>query len=256
MSIPSIRSSVSEVEWQQRVQLAACYRLVALFGWDDLIFTHISAKVPGPGSDAKEHFLINPFGMTFDEITASSLVKIDLDGHKVSDSPYNINPAGFTIHSAVHAARHDAACVLHTHSLNGVAVSAQVGGVLPISQQSIFVLSSLAYHGYEGVALSADEKPRLVADLGDKSFFMLRNHGLLTVGDTIPDAFLMMYMFEAACTIQVRAQAGGSELTAIDGKILAGAQMMAKQVLKMAGAGLAWPALLRKLDRQNPGYEQ
>ena len=256
MSTPSIRSSVSEVEWQQRVQLAACYRLVALFGWDDLIFTHISAKVPGPDGAAKEHFLINPFGMTFDEITASSLVKIDLDGTKVSDSPYNINPAGFTIHSAVHAARHDAACVLHTHSLNGVAVSAQVGGVLPISQQSIFVLSSLAYHGYEGVALSADEKPRLVADLGDKSFFMLRNHGLLTVGDTIPDAFLMMYMFEAACTIQVRAQAGGSELTVIDGKILAGAQMMAKQVLKMAGAGLAWPALLRKLDRQNPGYEQ
>lgn len=254
MSTSSVRSSVSDVEWQLRVQLAACYRLVALFGWDDLIFTHISAKLPAAGQG--EHFLINPFGMTFAEITASSLVKIDLDGNKVSESPYNINPAGFTIHSAVHAARSDAACVLHTHSLNGVAVSAQAGGVLPISQQSIFVLSSLAYHGYEGVALSADEKPRLVADLGDKSFFMLRNHGLLTVGESIPDAFLMMYMFDAACTIQIRAQAGGTALTTIDGKILAGAQSMAKQVLKMAGASLAWPGLLRKLDRENPGYEQ
>jgi ribulose-5-phosphate 4-epimerase/fuculose-1-phosphate aldolase len=252
MSNTSIRASVTDAEWQQRVHLAACYRLVALFGWDDLIFTHISAKVPGP----ENHFLINPFGMTFDEITASSLVKIDLDGNKVSESPYNINPAGFTIHSAVHAARHDAACVLHTHSLNGVAVSAQVGGVLPISQQSIFVLSSLGYHAYEGVALTTDEKPRLVADLGDKTFFMLKNHGLLTVGESIADAFLAMYMFEAACTIQVRAQAGGGELIPIDNKIIAGAQMMAKQVLKMSGAGLAWPSLLRKLDRRNPGYDQ
>ncbi len=252
MSNTSIRDSVTDAEWQQRVNLAACYRLVALFGWDDLIFTHISAKVPGP----EKHFLINPFGMTFDEITASSLVKIDLDGNKVSESPYNINPAGFTIHSAVHAARQDATCVLHTHSLNGVAVSAQVGGVLPISQQSIFVLSSLGYHAYEGVALTTDEKPRLVADLGDKTFFMLKNHGLLTVGESIADAFLAMYMFEAACTIQVRAQAGGGELIPIDNKILAGAQMMAKQVLKMSGAGLAWPGLLRKLDRRNPGYDQ
>jgi ribulose-5-phosphate 4-epimerase/fuculose-1-phosphate aldolase len=253
MTAASIRDQVSEAEWQQRVNLAACYRLVALFGWDDLIFTHISAKVPG-GAEQSKHFLINPFGMTFDEMTASSLVKIDLDGNKVLESPYNINPAGFTIHSAIHAARGDAGCVLHTHSLNGVAVSAQQGGVLPISQQSIFVLSSLAYHGYEGVALSSDEKPRLVADLGDKAFYMLKNHGLLTVGEAIPDAFLMMYFFEAACTIQVRAQAGGGSLIPIDEKIIGGAQMMAKQVLKMSGAGLAWPALLRRLDRHNPGY--
>ena len=175
-----------------RVALAAAYRLVAHFHWDDLIFTHLSARVPGP----EHHFLINPYGMMFDEITASSLVKIDLAGNKVMASPYEINPAGFTIHSAIHAAREDAKCILHVHSLNGIAVSAQEGGVLPISQQSIFVLSSLAYHDYEGVALREEEKPRLVADLGDKNFLMLRNHGLLTVAEDVPDAFLALYIFE------------------------------------------------------------
>src|SRR5713226_4577536 len=169
----------SNEEREQRVNLAACYRLVALFDWDDLIFTHISARLPGP----EHHFLINPYGMLFDEITASSLVKIDLNGAKVVESPYDVNPAGFNIHSAIHAAREDAKCVLHVHSLNGVAVSAQKDGLLPISQQSIFVLASLAYHDYEGVALNDDERPRLVRDLGDKSFLMLRNHGLITVAD-------------------------------------------------------------------------
>ena len=198
-AVPAVRSRVSDAEWEQRVNLAACYRLVALYGWDDLVFTHISARVPGP-----EHcFLINPYGMLFDEITASSLVKVDPAGNKVLDSPYDINPAGFTIHGAIHAAREDAKCVLHTHSLNGVAVSAQKNGVLPISQQSILVLSSLAYHDYEGIALNEEEKPRLARDLGDKNFLMLRNHGLLTVADSIADAFLFMYVFEAACTIQV-----------------------------------------------------
>jgi ribulose-5-phosphate 4-epimerase/fuculose-1-phosphate aldolase len=245
MTTPTVRSLVSDVEWQLRVDLAACYRLVALYGWDDLIFTHISARVPGP----EHHFLINPYGMTFDEITASSLVKIDHDARKVLDSPYDINPAGFTIHSAIHAARDDAKCVLHTHSVNGVAVSAQKGGVLPLSQQSTFVLASLAYHDYEGVALSADEKPRLVKDLGDKSFFMLRNHGLLTVGPQVADAFLLMYLFEAACMIQVRAQAGGGELIPIPTKVLEGASMMAKAAMRGVGGGLAWPGLLRKLDR-------
>src|SRR5215475_7165854 len=207
----SVQSKVSPEEWQLRVDLAACYRLVAHFHWDDLIFTHISARVPGPD----HHFLINPYGMTFDEITASSLVKIDHDGRKVSASPYEITPAGFVIHSAIHAARDNAKCVLHTHSINGVAVSAQKGGVLPISQQSTFVLSSLAYHDYEGLALNPEEKPRLVRDLGDKHFLMLRNHGLLTVGPTVADAFVAMYTFEATCMIQVRAQAGGGELIAI-----------------------------------------
>ncbi len=245
-----VKSRVSEAEWQLRVDLAACYRLVAHYGWDDLIFTHISARIPG----SEHHFLINPYGMTFDEVTASSLVKIDLDGKKLMDGPYEINPAGFTIHSAIHAAREDAKCVLHTHSLNGVAVSATRDGVLAISQQSVFVLASLGYHDYEGVALHEGEKPRLVRDLGDKSFLMLRNHGLLTIGATIPDAFLLMYLFEAACTIQIRAQSTHGELITIDPKIVAGATMMAKQVTRSAGGGLAWPGLLRTLDRIDRSY--
>jgi ribulose-5-phosphate 4-epimerase/fuculose-1-phosphate aldolase len=245
-----VKSRVGDEEWKLRVDLAACYRLVALYGWDDLIFTHISARLPGPD----HHFLINPYGMTFDEVTASSLVKIDLEGKKLMESPYEINPAGFVIHSAIHAAREDAKCVLHTHSINGVAVSATKQGVLPISQQSIFALSSLAYHDYEGVALHEGEKPRLVRDLGDKSFLMLRNHGLLTVGPSIADAFLLMYLFEAACTIQLRAQATQAELIQVDSKIVAGATMAAKQVTRSAGGGLAWPGLLRKLDRLDRTY--
>jgi ribulose-5-phosphate 4-epimerase/fuculose-1-phosphate aldolase len=246
----SVSARVSDAEWQMRVDLAACYRLVALFGWDDLVFTHISARVPG----SDHHFLINPYGMLFEEITASSLVKIDLAGRKVMDSPYEINPAGFTIHSAIHAARENALCVLHVHTLNGVAVSAQKGGVLPVSQQSIIVLASLAYHNYEGIALNEDEKPRLVADLGDKQFLMLRNHGLLTVADNVADAFLFMYVFESACTIQVRAQAGGGELVSVDPRIIAGARAAVAQVTRGAGGGLAWPGLLRKLDRKDPGF--
>ena len=250
--VPSVRDQVSAEEWQQRVNLAAAYRLVAHFGWDDLVFTHISARVPGP----EHHFLINPYGMLFDEITASSLVKVDLAGNIVMDTPYPINPAGFTIHSAVHAAREDAKCVLHVHSINGIAVSAQKNGVLPISQQSIFVLSSLGYHAYEGVALNEDEKPRLVRDLGNNTFFMLRNHGLLTVGPNVADAFVSMYLFEVTCMIQVRAQAGGGELIQVDPRIIAGAQVQAKQVTKGMGAGaLTWPGLLRKLDRIDPSYK-
>jgi ribulose-5-phosphate 4-epimerase/fuculose-1-phosphate aldolase len=241
----SVRANVSEAEWEQRVDLAACYRLVAHYGWDDLIFTHISARVPGPD----HHFLINPYGMLFEEMTASSLVKVDLRGRKVLPTTCEINPAGFTIHSAIHAAREDARCVLHLHSLNGVAVGAQKGGVLPISQQSIVVLSSLGYHNYEGIALNEDEKPRLVKDLGDKGFLMLRNHGLLTVADNIPDAFVLMYVFESACAIQVRAQAGGGDLIPIDPRIIAGAQAQVKAVTRNAGGGLAWPGLLRRLDR-------
>ena len=246
-----VKARVSEEEWRIRVDLAACYRLVALYGWDDLIFTHISARLPGDG----HQFLINPYGMTFDEITASSLVKIDLNGRKLMDSPYEINPAGFVIHSAIHAAREDAKCVLHTHSVNGVAVSATKDGVLPISQQSTFVLSSLGYHDYEGVALNDEEKPRLVRDLSDKSFLMLRNHGLLTVGPTIADAFVLMYTFEATCMIQLRAQATRQELIPIDPKIVANAGMMAKMVTRSGMGQLPWPALLRKLDRVDPSYK-
>jgi ribulose-5-phosphate 4-epimerase/fuculose-1-phosphate aldolase len=250
MTSPNVRAQVDDVEWQLRVDLAACYRLVAHFGWDDLIFTHISARVPG----SEHHFLINPYGMTFDEITASSLVKIDLDARKVLDSPYEVNPAGFTIHSAVHAARDNARCVLHTHSINGVAVSAQKAGVLPLSQQSTFVLSSLAYHDYEGVALNPEEKPRLVRDLGDKNFLMLRNHGLLTVGPTVADAFLLMYVFEAACMVQVRAQAGGVELLPIDPRVIEASMKMSRSSTSGAGGALVWPGLLRKLDRIDPSF--
>jgi len=249
-AVRSVREKVSEAEWRQRVDLAACYRLVALHGMDDLIFTHISARVPGP----EHHFLINPYGLTFDEMTASSMLKVDLDGNKVLESGYEINPAGFTIHSAVHGAREDAQCVLHVHSLDGIAVSAQRDGLLPLSQQSIFVLASLAYHDYEGVALDEDEKPRLVRDLGDKRFLMLRNHGLLTVGRSVADAFLAMYIFENSCTIQVRAQAGGGELRLIPGSVIDRAPAQLAQVTRGAGATLAWPGLLRKLDRIDPGY--
>jgi ribulose-5-phosphate 4-epimerase/fuculose-1-phosphate aldolase len=250
-SIAAVKQQVSAAEWQVRVDLAAAYRLVALYGWDDLVFTHISARVPGP----EHHFLINPYGMMFEEITASSLVKIDLEGGKVMDSPYEINPAGFTIHSCIHAAREDVSCIVHVHSPNGVAVSAQKDGVLPISQQSLFVLSSLAYHDYEGVALNPGEQPRLVTDLGNKTYFMLRNHGLLTVGSSPADAFLYMYIFESACMIQVRAQSGGKELTQIPGQLLDGIRAAAKQVTRGLGGALVWPGLLRKLDRTNPGYQ-
>ncbi|WP_020649223.1 class II aldolase/adducin family protein [Solimonas variicoloris] len=246
----SVRAQVSAAEWQARVDLAAAYRLVAHFGWDDLVFTHISARVPGE----EGHFLINPYGWLFDEITASSLVKIDLAGRKVMDSPHPVNPAGFTIHSAIHAARPDAHCVMHTHSLNGVAVSAQKDGVLPISQQATIVLASLAYHDYEGIALRDDEKPRLVADFGDRIFLMLRNHGLLTVGATPADAFLAMYVFEAACMIQVRALAGGGELVKVHPQIIAGVQAAAAAVTKGLGGALAWPGLLRRLDRLDPSF--
>jgi ribulose-5-phosphate 4-epimerase/fuculose-1-phosphate aldolase len=255
LSIPSRRAACSPEEWQLRVDLAAAYRLVAMFGWDDLVFTHISARLPGPGGEHSGEFLINPYGLMFEEITASSLVKVNAQGVKLEDTPFDVNPAGFVIHSAVHGARHDAGCVLHTHSLNGIAVSAQKQGVLPISQQSIFVLSSLGYHGYEGVALRDDEKPRLVADLGDNSFLMLRNHGLLTVGRTVADAFLSMYLFETVCTIQVRALAGGGELIAVHPEIIATARQQAAAVTKGLGSQLTWPGLLRRLQTRMPGFE-
>ena len=235
-----------------RIDLAACYRLVALFGWDDLVFTHISARVPG------EHdaFLINPYGMLFEEITASSLVKVDARGDKLAPSDFPVNPAGFVIHSAVHAGRPDVGCVLHLHTKAGVAVSAQKEGLLPISQYATIVLAGLGYHDYEGIALRDDEKPRLVRDLGPRSYLMLRNHGLLTVADSVPDAFLAMYLFEAACTIQIRAQAGGGELVPVDARILAGAQQQGRDATRGAGGALLWPGLLRKLDRLDPSYRE
>src|SRR5436190_2567106 len=212
----SIREHVSAEEWSARVDLAAAYRLVALYGWDDLIFTHISARVPGP----EHHFLLNAYGMMFEEVTASSLIKIDLEGKKVMDSPHFLNPAGFTIHSAVHAAREDALCVMHLHTEGGIAVSAQKDGLLPISQQAMFPSASLAYHDYEGLALNEAEKPRLVSDLGDKKNMILRNHGLLTIGSTVAEAFLSMYLLERACRIQILAQSGGGDLDRIKDSIV------------------------------------
>lgn len=250
-SIASLRHHVSPAEWKMRCDLAALYRLVALFGWDDLIFTHITAKVPGEAN----HFLINPYGLMFEEVTASSLVKVDIDGNKVMDSAYDINPAGFTIHSCIHAAREDATCVLHTHSINGVAVSAQKEGLLPISQFAFIVLPSLSYHEYEGLALNPDEQPRLVRDLGDTNYMILRNHGLLTIGQSPAEAFQAMHRLEAACMAQVRAQAGGTELVYIPDDVLERAKIESRED-RAFKASLAWPGLLRRLDRRSPGYAE
>jgi ribulose-5-phosphate 4-epimerase/fuculose-1-phosphate aldolase len=251
-AVSNIKELVSAQEWQLRVDLAACYRLVALHGWDDLIFTHITARVPGP----EHHFLINPYGLMFEEMTASSMVKVDKDCKPLLPTSHPVNPAGFIIHSAIHEVRDDAVCVLHTHTPAGVGVAAQEAGLLPISQQATVVLTSLGYHGYEGIALMDDEKPRLQADLGQNNFLMLRNHGLLTVGPTIADAFLSMFTFERACQIQVQAQGSGAVLRHVDPKILGGVKQNVKMVTKGMGGSLAWPALLRKLDRENPGYDQ
>ncbi|MEP6719666.1 MAG: class II aldolase/adducin family protein [bacterium] len=248
----SIHEQVSKEEWEARVALAAAYRLVAHYGWDDLIFTHLSARVPGP----EHHFLINPYGMMFEEITASSLVKVNLSGEIVMPSPYFINPAGFTIHSAVHAAREDALCVIHLHTDYGIAVSVQADGLLPISQQALLALSSLAYHDYEGLALNEDEKPRLVADLGNKNSLILRNHGLLTVGKTAAEAFLSMYILERACRIQILSQAGGGTLLPVSPEILRGVAAQMGAVTVGQGAQLTWPGLLRKLDRIDSSFRE
>lgn len=250
MKIPSMKEVVSAEEWQLRCDLAACYRLIAMHGWTDLVFTHISARLPGPG----HRFLINPYGLLFDEVTASSLIEIDLDGNKLQDSPFPVNRAGFVIHSAIHAAREDAQCVLHTHTRAGAAVAALKCGVLPISQPSTFVLNSLAYHDYEGVAIREDERPRLQADLGHANYLVLRNHGLLTVGATIADAFLSMYIFETACQIQISAQAAG-ELVTVEPEIMTDIAGVARTQTGGQGGAFLWPALLRKLDRLDPSYK-
>ena len=246
----SIKSTVSKEEWQTRIDLAACYRAIAMHGWDDLIFTHVSARVPG----ADDHFLINAYGLMFEEITASNLLKVDLDGNKVIDSDFPVNPAGFVIHSAIHDADHSARCVLHTHTKAGIAVSIQEDGLLPLSQTSLFPLATLAYHDYEGIALSDEEKPRLVADLGDCNAMILRNHGLLTRGSSIADAFLLMYALETACQIQMMAQSSGGPLCEVPEQIVAGIRGQVETVTKGLGGELVWPGLLRRLDRVSPGY--
>ena len=250
-SMVSLKGSVSEAEWQARVDLAALYRLAALHGWDDAIFTHISARVPGP----EHHFLITPYGWFFDEMTASCLVKVDLEGNVVQQTQSFINPAGFTIHSAVHAAREDAHYVIHLHTDQGAAVSAQREGLLPLTQHALLVLPQLAYHDYEGIALNLDERQRIVADLGDKSLMILRNHGTLAMGATAGHAWLGTFFLERACKQQVLAQAGGCE------RLLLAPDAAQEEVKGQGGAALpwvanlAWPGWLRRLDRQLPGYD-
>jgi ribulose-5-phosphate 4-epimerase/fuculose-1-phosphate aldolase len=239
-----------DLEWRARVDCAALYRLVALYGWDDMIFTHISLRIPGPD----HHFLINPYGFMFEEVTASSLVKVDLDGNVAAPTPYFINPAGFTIHSAIHAVRDDAKCVLHCHTDAGVAVSAQKCGLLPISQTAMACTGDLAYHDYEGVALDLDERDRLVADLGSHSFMLLKNHGTLTVGDSAAGAFMRMFYLERACKMQVLAQPGGELLVCDEAMEQRVGQQVSPAFANQFGGALAWPGLLRKVARHSPGF--
>ena len=249
---PTVRESVSPEEWAIRVDLAAAYRLVAMFGWDDLIFTHLSARVPGP----EHHFLINPYQLMFEEITASSLVKIDTEGRQVMDTPYMVNAAGFTIHSAIHMAREDAHAVMHLHTPNGQAVSAMEFGLLPHTQTAMIARHNVAYHEYEGIATDLEERERLVADMGNKHAMILRNHGTLAVGESVADCFLRLYFLERACEAQVKMLSAGYD------RLYNPPQGTPEKVegqssgpgMKMVSEMLAWPALLRKLDRVNPGF--
>lgn len=260
-TLESLQAKVSAEEWAIRCDLAATYRLCALFGWTDLVFTHISARLPyepDANGQPQERFLINPYGLLFEEITASSLIKIDGNGSILQDTPYFINPAGFTIHSAVHSAREDAGCVIHVHTPYGVAVSVQKEGLRRYTQFAMQVYEDLAYHDYEGIALDEDERERIVNDLGEKSLLMLRNHGTLTVGPNCPIAFLRMYFLENACKTQILAQAAGTDALHEEPPEMAERVAMQGKPAFMPGLGdrLTWPALLRKLRANNPGFDQ
>ncbi|MBL4855059.1 MAG: class II aldolase/adducin family protein [Robiginitomaculum sp.] len=258
--VERLEGKVSDIEWKLRVELAALYRLCALYGWTDLVFTHISARLPDEtNKDGKleERFLINPYGVFFDEMTASSLVKIDLEGNIIGGSPYFINPAGFTIHSAVHAARDDAGCVMHVHTPYGVAVSVQKKGLRKYTQFSMIVHDDLAYHDYEGIALELDERERIVADIGTKHLLMLRNHGTLVIGANCALAFLRMYFLEQACKTQILAQATGSKnLHECDDELSARVHAQGGGAF-MPGMGdnLVWPALMRRLAKNYAGWD-
>src|SRR3569832_834074 len=249
--LKEVPSGMTEAEWGQRVNLAACYRLIAYYGWDDLVDTHVSARVPGP----EHHFLINHYGLLFDEITASSLVMIDVDGNKVMESPFPVYAAGFTILSALHMNREDAGCVIHLHTTDGVAVSAQKDGLLPLDQHAMMISGEMAYHDYEGVALDLDERDRLVADLGEKNAMLLRNHGTLALGKTCADAFLRMFYLERACSMQVRALAGGVSPNWPNQGVPDKTAMQGKGAFNGMVGALAWPALRRKCDRVDPSYK-
>jgi ribulose-5-phosphate 4-epimerase/fuculose-1-phosphate aldolase len=249
LSTAASEARYSQAEWETRVQLAACYRLIARYKMTDLIYTHISARIPGH----EDQFLLNPYGLMFNEVTASNLVKIDLEGNLLENNGFRVNSAGFTIHSAIHAARHDVACVLHTHTKAGFAVSCQKQGLLPLNQISLQFHNRLAYHDYEGIALDLDERPRLVADLGDKYAMMLRNHGLLTAGRTIPEAFSLMYYLEKACEIQVAALAGGAELIYPSPEVCERTARQYEMDQHPIGDN-EWAAHIRALDREDTSY--
>ncbi|SEK42594.1 Ribulose-5-phosphate 4-epimerase/Fuculose-1-phosphate aldolase [Colwellia chukchiensis] len=253
LPVVNLKNKVSATEWQIRVDLAACYRLIAMHGWDDLIYTHISARIPGT-----EHVLINAFGLRFDEITASNLVKIDMAGNIVdADCPFEFNPAGFTIHSAIHQARHDEMCVLHVHCNEAVAVASLQEGLLPISQYAMFALASLSYHDYEGLAVNEDEKLRLQQDLGDKNFMLLRNHGAITLGKTIGDAFMHMYDLIRACQIQIQVLSTGSKPVLVEQSIVDGIKAQANIVhTGLTGGQKAWPAMLRRVYQADASFAQ
>jgi ribulose-5-phosphate 4-epimerase/fuculose-1-phosphate aldolase len=249
-----------DIENRLREDLAACYRLAAHYRMSDLIFTHFSVRIPGP----EHHFLINPYGLLFEEITASSLVKINMQGQPVQATPHRVNPAGFVIHSAIHAAREDAQCVLHTHTRAGCAVACQAKGLLPINQFALTFYERIGYHTYEGVALDLDEQARLVADLGDNDVMILRNHGLLTVGRTIAEAFIRLFYLEKACEVQLAAQAGGT-LVIPEQEVCSRARAQLnnparerreRELDNPDGIDLAWQALLRQLESIAPGYRQ
>ena len=246
-----LKGKVSDIEWQARIDLAACYRLVALHGWDDLIYTHISVRIPGT-----DEYLINAFGLTFEEITASNLVKIDIDGNILDpDSVFEINPAGFTIHSAVHEARHDAMCVFHLHTNDTIAVASLKEGLLPLSQYSCFALASLSYHGYEGLAVDHDEKKRLQDDLGNNNFMLLENHGALTVGKTVGDAFMHMYDLTRACQIQLQVLATGQPYIPVDQSIVDNIKNQANVVhTGLTGGQKSWAGMLRRAYRLDPSF--
>jgi len=250
VQVPSLKGQVGDEEWALRVDLAAAYRLVAHFGWDDLIFTHLSARVPGP----EHHFLLNPFNLMFEEVTASSLVKVDMSGNPVEPTPFVTNPAGFVIHSAVHLAREDAKAVMHLHTPAGQAVSAHGDGLLPLTQTAMLIGGDLAYHEYEGVAVDEGERHRLVANLGTKGAMILRNHGTLTVGNTVGECFVRLYFLERACEAQVMALSSGANLNhPPQGSPEITAQQGAA-ALSMAANMLAWPALKRKAYRLDAGF--
>lgn len=253
LELPSVRDRVSEEEWQMRVDLAACYRLVAHYGWDDVLFTHNSARIP----NSDHHFLINPLGLKFEEITASSLIKIDCDGNKIMESPFGYIKAGFTIHSAIHMNRDDAVCVMHTHTMEGMAVSAQKNGLLMLNQKSLCFYNRLAYHDYQGIADDLEERDSLAADLGDKKSMLLWNHGLLTVGDTVANAFILHKRLNDACELQLKAQAGGGELRIVPDDVCEKtAQQFDKNYSSGKSAVLQWEALKRMLDRIDPSYAE